>query len=234
MKVEEALIQLRDDLKEWTKNNLNAIGGSGGGSFTVESSVTQKDINVPANTSVNGAFTAQELGVPVGATILIATMHQHESNAAFANITHSYTFSEYVESADTEIFSYRMGSTRTNTVNVSTQIDVVYAIPGNPESDGDSINVSSKEDITTNLTIHRCGKNRSLNIYGATLSTGGVSIGVTDRPTEDTYFTIYNVTKKTFGYAFIKSATGSIELRNADGTAITNQSVVGNVSWIVG
>lgn len=26
MKIEEALIQLRDDLKEWVTNNLNAIG----------------------------------------------------------------------------------------------------------------------------------------------------------------------------------------------------------------
>ena len=31
MKIEEALIRLRDDLKEWVTNNLNAIGSGGGG-----------------------------------------------------------------------------------------------------------------------------------------------------------------------------------------------------------
>ena len=34
MKIEEALIRLRDDLKEWITNNLNAVGG--GGSSNIE------------------------------------------------------------------------------------------------------------------------------------------------------------------------------------------------------
>lgn len=92
----------------------------------VRTSRLKRSITVDANSAVTGTISAKELGIPVGAKILIATMNQYDITAAYANIIYSHTYTSDITSENSTVLSYRVASTRTSSVDVQIEVSVLY------------------------------------------------------------------------------------------------------------
>lgn len=132
MKIEDALIRLRDDLKEWVTNNLNAIGSTSADKIYPVGSIYMSVNNVNPSTLFGGTWEQ------IKDRFLLSAGDTYQGGTTGGEATHKLTVDELPSHAHRNRYSWANGTRNTLCVS-GTPISAVTGKEGYAHVDGDAI-----------------------------------------------------------------------------------------------